>query len=124
MRVQKKFAVGRERWGILAGTVAVLIPLVPLQAEQPGRLFRNRAPTMRPLTPGQERDVITTQEEPPRAPSHFNPDPGSWDRPQPAAESTVDTEALIPELHLRFGSERNIPESLKLPRERSSVVIR
>ena len=115
-RVQKRLAVCRARWGILAGTVALLIPLASVRAEPSHRLFRNRAPTIRPLLPEHEEDRITTQEEPPRAPTQFNPDPGLWDRPQPAAESSANTEALIPELHLRYGAETGIPPSLRLPR--------
>ncbi len=94
----------------------MLLPLASSQAEQPGKLFRNRAPTFRPLIPDQERDTITTQEEPPRSPSHFNPDPGSWERRVPAVESAVDNEVLIPELHLRYGAESRLPSNLRLPR--------
>jgi hypothetical protein len=86
------------------------------QAEEDRPIFRNRTAHLRPLFSHREDRRVTVQEIPPVSPMHFNPDPGSWDQPQPAVPSAPPSDSLFPEIRLRYGAEPRLPESLRLPR--------
>ncbi|MEA3211731.1 MAG: hypothetical protein QOE70_4788 [Chthoniobacter sp.] len=106
----------RKGWGVLAGSIAGLLVLAEADAE-PGRpLFRNTV-TLRPFLAGPE----TVQEVPPRSPTQFNPDPGSWDDTTPPVFSPAPRDpvhdSLFPD-HMPDYGNGPLPESLRLPRGR------